>query len=167
MLNVYAVAVFLVYSWTLYASFWKVPSWLFFLNMGQILSIYAYSLVFDLVESVLLFTGMILINFLLPSAWWKEKFLVRSISFLIIFLGAIMLRLHIYRDPSLREEFALTQKIWWLYTSAVLLLGVWLLPKIKLWAQALEIFADRCLIFLYIYLPLTVISILVVIVRIV
>jgi len=166
-LNVYAVIVFLVYSWTLYASFWKVPSWLFFLNAGQILSIYAYSFVVDWVESVLLLSGVILINFLLPSLWWKEKFLARSISFIIIFLGSIILRLHLYRDPDLREEFVLTQKTWWLFTSLILGFGIWLLPKMTVWVRALEAFADRCLIFLYIYLPLSIVSIVVIIVRII
>ena len=42
-LAVYAFIVTLVYSWTLFTSFYKLPSWLFYLSIGQILSVYAYA----------------------------------------------------------------------------------------------------------------------------
>lgn len=164
-LDVYAVIVFLVYSWTLYASFWKVPSWIYFLNVREILSIYAYSFVFDLIDSMLLLAACLSIAFLFPFGTWREKFRTRSITFLIVFLGSIILRLEIYRQPEYGLEFVLTQKSWWLITFALLIFLVWLAPKLVWWNKLLDAFSDRCRVFLYIYAPLSILSVFVVILR--
>ena len=57
-LGVYAIIVTLVYSWTLFTSFYKLPSWMFYLTISQILSVYAYSFSIDLLESIIALTGV-------------------------------------------------------------------------------------------------------------
>ena len=164
-LNVFAVAVVIIYGWTLYASFWKVPSWSFFLRLDEIFSIYAYAFTFNLIESLLLLLGCLSLSLILPAQWWKEKFLSRSVTLIVIFMGSIMLHLLHYRYPDLRIEFVHSQKMWWSVTCALIILLVWLTPKITWWRTLLNTIADRCLVFLYIFLPLSVLSVLVVIGR--
>jgi len=89
-IGVYAAAVFLVYGWTLLASFWKVPSWMFFLKVGEILSVYAYSFVIDLAESILLLFTMLLIGILLPKNWWNDQFTSKGIVWISVLLGSIL-----------------------------------------------------------------------------
>jgi hypothetical protein len=166
LLNVYSVIVFMVYTWTMAASFWKLPSWMFYLNPGQIVSIYAYSFMFDFAETVLLMVFCLLVCVPLFAFWGvKEGFQSRSVTILMILLGSSMLRLTLYRDPEYREDFVNGQLLWWgisIFFSTVL---GWAVPKISWLKSSLETLADKTVIFLFIYLPLTVISFIAVIIR--
>ena len=164
-ISVYAVAVFLVYGWTLLASFWKVPSWMFFLKIGEILSVYAYSFAIDFAESVLLLLVMLLVGLFLPKRWWNEQFTSMSVVWISALLGSVMLRLYTNRAPEFWEDFVYNQQTWWGYT---VLLGVVLsilFSRVDWLRKGLESLADRLVVFLYIYMPLTAISIIVVLVR--
>lgn len=165
-IGVYAVAVFLSYSWTLLASFWKVPSWLFYLKIGEVLSVYAYALIVDFAESLLLIFVMLLVGLFLPRKLWNVRFKVLGTLWILVFMGAIMLRLSTNRAPDYWEEFVYGQWGWWGYT---LLTGIslsFLVSHVGWLRKALEGLIDRLVVFLYIYLPLTALSILVVFVRI-
>ena len=72
-LGVYAVIVTLVYSWTLFTSFYKLPSWMFYLTIWQILSVYAYAFSVNLLESILALTGILILEFTLFLAFKKKE----------------------------------------------------------------------------------------------
>jgi hypothetical protein len=166
-LNVYGTAVFLVYGWTLLASFWKVPSWLFFLRLSDILSVYAYSFVIDFSESVLLLVAALLVGVLLPWRWWNTEFTAKGVLWILVLMGSVMLRLFTNRSPEGWEDFVHNQGIWW---GVTLLLGIalnLLMSRIPILRQGLENLADRLIVFLYIYLPVTALSIVIVFARIV
>jgi hypothetical protein len=165
-IGVYATVVFLVYSWTLLASFWKIPSWLFYLKIGEILSVYAYAFVVAFVESLLWLFGMVLVGMFLPRRWWNTEFKVLGTLWITVLLGSVMLRLYTNRAPEGWEEFVYGQWAWWGYT---LLLGIILSFTFARFAwlrKGLEALADRLVVFLYIYLPLTALSIIIVFARI-
>jgi len=166
-LGVYAVAVFLAYSWTMLASFWKVPSWMFFLKIGEILSVYAYAFVIDFAESLLLLVMMLLVGAILPRRWWNAEFKTFGSLWIFVLLGSIMLRLYTNRAPEYWEDFVYNQWHWWGYT---LLLGIilsFMFARFRWLRNALEGLVDRLVVFLYIYLPLTVVSMVAVFARIV
>jgi hypothetical protein len=164
-IGVYAVAVFLVYGWTLLASFWKVPSWMFFLKIGEILSVYAYSFAIDFAESILLLFVMLLIGFILPQRWWNEQFTSISVVWIFVLLGSVMLRLYTNRAPQFWEDFVYNQQAWWGYTVLLGIVLSTLFSRVNWLRKGLEGLADRLVVFLYIYMPLTAISIIVVLVR--
>jgi len=62
LLGIYSVIVLLVFSWTLFTSFYKLPSWMFYLTLGQIASVYAYAFSVDLLESILVKAGVLLLS---------------------------------------------------------------------------------------------------------
>ena len=166
-LGVYATAVFLVYSWTLFASFWKVPSWLFFLNISEILSVYAYSIVIDFAESLTLLFLVLLVGMLLPRRWWNAKFTTMGAVWIAVLMGSIMIRLYTNRTPDGWEEFIYTQWAWW---GPSLLLGLtlsFIFSHVSWLRKWLENLVDRLIVFLYLYLPLTVLSVIVVLARII
>jgi len=66
-LQVYAVIVAFLYTWTILWLFWELPSWLNFLTVGEILPIFAYALATNLLESLLVLAGLNLVCFLLPA----------------------------------------------------------------------------------------------------
>ena len=164
--SVYAVAVFMVYSWTLLASFWKVPSWLFFLKLREILSVYAYAFVIDFAESLVLLFFMLLVGLLLPRRWWNAEFKALGALWIIVLMGSLMLQLYTNRAPEGWEEFVYGKWAWWGYT---VLLGFVLsitFARLAWLRKGLEVITERLVVFLYLYLPLTALSIVVVIVRI-
>ena len=164
-IGVYAMTVFLVYGWTLLASFWKVPSWLFFLKIGEVLSVYAYSFTIDFVESILLLFTMLLIGLVLPKRWWNDQFVSKSGVWIVVILASIMLRLYTNRAPEYWDGFVYNQLTWWGYTVLLGIVLSILFSSVDWLRIGLERLADRVVAFLYIYLPLTVISIIVVLVR--
>ncbi len=165
--GVYAVAVFLVYSWTLLASFWKVPSWLFFMKIGEILSVYTYAFVVDFAESLLWIFIMLLIGVALPRRWWNSKFKTLGTLWIIVLLGSVMLRLYTNRAPDDWEKFIYDQWTWWGYTFLFGIILSFLFTRIGWLRKGLEDLVDRLVVFLYLYLPLTAVSIVVVFIRIV
>ena len=157
---------FLVYTWTLFTSFWKLPSWLFFLQAGEILSIYAYAFVVNFVESLLLLMIVLLPALLLPRAWWADTFIPRAFALILIVLGSAALHMSLYRTPDTRAVFISGQLLWWIGTLLPALLLTWVAGRVKWIRSALENMADRFVIFLYIYLPLTLVALLIVVARI-
>lgn len=164
--TVLAVAMFLVYTWTLYTSFWKLPSWLFFLQLGEILSIYAYAFVVNFVESILLLLIVLLPGFLLPRRWWTDTFISRASALILIILGSALLHISLYRTPDTRPTFVNGQLSWWIWTLFIAIILTWTAGRIKWIRAGLESAADRFVVFLFVYLPLTVLAFLVVLVRI-
>jgi len=164
-LNVYATAVFMVYGWTLLASFWKVPSWLFFLKVSEVLAVYAYSFVVNFLESMILLTLVLLAGVILPGRWWRRHFTSSSMVWIIVGIGSMMLRLYLNRTPAEWEEFLYGQWIWWGYTFLLAFILHLVVSRFSWPQKGLEALADRLTVFLYIYLPLTAISFIVVFVR--
>ena len=164
--TVFAVAMFLVYTWTLYTSFWKLPSWLFFLQVGEILSIYAYAFVLNFVESLLLLFIVLLPAILLPRPWWTETFISRGFALILIVLGSAALHMSLYRTPDSRAVFVSGQVTWWIGTSLIAVILTWIVGKVNWVRSGLESLADRFVVFLYVYLPLTALALLIVLVRI-
>jgi hypothetical protein len=157
---------FLVCTWTLYTSFWKLPSWLFFLQAGEIFSIYAYAFVVNFLESVLLLLIALVPAFFLPRRWWTEAFIPKSFALILIVLGSALLHISLYRTPDTRAMFINGQFHWWVVTFLIAVFLTWLVGRVLWMRSGLESLADRFIIFLYIYLPLTAIGFLIVLTRI-
>jgi len=157
---------FLVYTWTLFTSFWKLPSWLFFLQVGEILSIYAYAFVVNFIESIVLVFMALLPALLLPRRWWTDTFIPRGFALILIVLGSAILHISLYRTPDTRAAFVSGQFAWWVVTGLLAILLTWIAGRVSWIRNGLENLADRFLVFLYIYLPLTVIAFMVVVMRI-
>ena len=162
LLLVFGVAAFLTYTWTVLTSFWKFPSWLFFLDIGQISSIYAYSFLVNLIESVLLTAGVILVRAIAPGLWWKDDFVSLSVLSMVGFVAGLNLWIRQY-DPSAASGVFLDGQMVWIIALPVVLLVLALLShKVEFLKRAARGFADRTVIFLYIYLPATALSIVVI-----
>ena len=165
-LGVYAVIVTLVYSWTLFTSFYKLPSWIFYLTISQILSVYAYSFSLNLVESILALAGVLLLEFTLFLALRnRDEFQARSILAVLVVLISSMLRLALFKTYEDIDSYLSGELIWWAITLPLGILLAAFAPRNKKIRNILESIAERAIIFLYIYLPISLISLIVVIAR--
>lgn len=163
--GVFAAASFIVYSWTMYESFWKVPSWLFFLEWGEIVSLYSYAFLVNFLESVALLGFALTFSVILPRSWWKDAFVARGAALTVVVVASA--QLHLSRYPAFdRDAFLEGQLVWWFHTLWIAALLVWAAGRIRWVRNLLESIADRLTVFLYVFLPLTAVGAVIVAVRI-
>jgi hypothetical protein len=166
-LSVYSVLVCLLYSWTLFASFSALPSWIYFLDLFDIAALYAYSLVLDFVDSVF---GLIIVLVLesvctLIPGIRREDFRPRAVMYILMLLTSSVIRLYNLKGYEGITKFLNGESIWWICTFVLTMLLAAIAPRISWLRTLLEGFADRAVVFLYIYLPLSLISLVIVIIR--
>ncbi len=161
---VYGVIAIMVYAWTLLWFFWKLPSWLDFLRPGEILTTLAYSLATNFAESLIVLCAPLLLALLLPKKWFHDVFVARGAAMSIIGLGCLMLLAQQFDNKNEYPTFSLHS-----WTVLLILIGigvlVYICGRISLLRKVLEVIADRVSIFAYILVPVSVLSLLVVIVR--
>ena len=162
-LSFYAVIVFLVYSWTLLAFFWKVPSWRYYLGTGDILVILAYTLASKLLESMLILCIFLLAGFVLPAGWLSNKFVVHGS--LVIFSFTFWVTLFDLNSVahSLTQQDVLSFMFGFPLMAT---LGILLADRTPLVHKLMVFVGNQLIVFLYLWLPLSLVGILIVILRI-
>jgi hypothetical protein len=166
-IHVFATAAFLVYGWTIYASFWKIPSWVYYLRLTEIFSVYAYSFLLNFAESIFLTLVLVSLGFFLTDNVWKDGFVAASVVVLVISVGSALLHMRIYEDPNLRVGFIDSQVRWWSLTLLIAFALSFICARLAWLRRLLDDLADRFVVFLYIYIPLTILSLGIVTVRII
>jgi hypothetical protein len=159
---VYGVIAFIVYGWTIYWYLWKLPSWLYFMTLGELLVTFSYAIVVNFLESLLVLLVPVMLCVLLPLHWFRERFVARGVTLVIILLIALMKYLNAITGL---QDFP--PGLPWMILAVFVLtaLMVFLVGRIQFLCKLLEEIANRATIFIFIFLPLSVISILVVLVR--
>lgn len=155
------MAAFLIFSWELRAFFYNVPAFVLSYSLGEILSIVAYMMAFALVETAAIMAVMLVLAALLPGVLLKNGFSYKA-AFLFLALGL----------SSMGLQFGMTNqpKISYLVYVLVRALVGWLvavlitqfMPFVR--KIVLDIL-DRLTIFSYIYIPIGLLSLVVVAAR--
>jgi hypothetical protein len=166
-LAVLSVILFIVFSWTLYRVFWWVPSWLEYLSIWNILIIVAYVLAFALIESLVVFGLIVLLGLVFPRQLFKDQFIIQG-SAISVGLGVVAFL--VQRKVNLIYRLELWQT---LAFPILILIGVIVLVPIisivlKRFARLSRLVlaaAERMTIFAYLYVPLGLIGVLIVIAR--
>ena len=159
---VYALGMMILFSWAIVMAFRDYSvNWALNLNVLEILSLFSYVIVGSFFESILLISALIIMSLALPRRLFGDRFVFRSSVFVIAFLGSIM-----YLYSRVYSFGILTLFDSWLrffVITAVLLLAAG--EIIQFVRKTFEALADRCIVFLYINLPLSAFSIIVVLIR--
>lgn len=157
---VFAVISLLLYGWTTYRFIQKLPSWLYYLNPGEIISNYSFTLVLNFLEALLFMSLVVIIGFLLPRRFFLERFTAHGSLLAVFGLGyLIYLASAIGQSKSSQfpsELFNLSP-----FVFLILFFLALLLPFIKPVQKIADGFAERAIIFLYILLPVTGLGILI------
>lgn len=142
--------------------FWKLPSWLYHASLDRIGILYAYMVSVNVFESLFVLFGLIALGFILPRRWFLEQFVTKGILLVLFGLGGLM-----YFDYNIQADnpFPLAMFQWSPVFVVLILLLVFLLDKIALIRTILEKSADNLVIFLYILIPVSVISVVTVLIR--
>jgi hypothetical protein len=162
MIAVLAVAVFLCFTWTMIGFFNKLSSFILYFTPGEIANIFAFMMAFALLESLAAAGLLVLISAVLPSSWLKEGFAFKG--FVILLVATITALLF---QKALQFSFP-SMQILLTYSLLPLLLIVLLLWLIHSQPRAQNLLLnvqDRIQIMLFIYLPLGILCLLVVMAR--
>jgi hypothetical protein len=159
--------VFFVFSWALYRTSWYVPSWLESLSIWSVLIIIAYVLSFALFESACLLALVVFFSLFFPLKVFKEKYVLLGSSLAVLLsVGAVLVQ----RKINLVYRLELWQL--WSYPLVGLLASVllvvllaFLFNHFPLLGRLVNAVVDRMVIFVYIYVPLGLLALLVVLVR--
>jgi len=155
--QVFAVISILIYGWTTYRFIQKLPSWLYYLNVGEIISNYSFTLVLNFLEALLCISLIVVIGFLLPGRIFMERFVAHGSLLAVFSLGyLIYLASAIGQSKSSQFPSELFTQTPYIFLTIFLLAIV--LPFLKPVQKITDGFADRAVIFLYILLPVTVLG---------
>jgi hypothetical protein len=161
---VYAVAVMVLYGWTILWFFWKVPGWLFHQTIGEVLVVLAYALFTNFLESLIVAGLPVLVAGILPRRWLADGFAARGMVLIVPVLGYMILLAYQFQDKSGYPSWLLD----WAPLAVLLsLLLVFAVARITVLRRAFEWFGDRATVFLYISIPASLVALVVVIIRVV
>src|SRR5689334_3177095 len=160
-LPVYAVIAVPIFGWTITSWLWKLPSWLNYLTPGEITAVFFYAILTATVESILICLALLVLSFLLPSRIFRDQFIVRG-TWLALGLAGSILGNGIWRGMT-RFTYAEVSLVAWSIVSLFLILLVTFLAGKFPWMGRIATgISDRFVIFLYILIPLSILSLLVV-----
>ena len=163
-LPVYAVIAIPIFGWTLVSWFWKLPSWLNFLTAGEITAVFFYAMLTAFVESLLVLGLMVLLCLFLPPRVLRDEFVVRG-TWLAIGLTLAVLGHAVWRGLTRFTYIEVSLIVWSAAGLAISVLLTALSTRVRFMARAAEWLSDQLTVFLYIFVPLSVLAILVVFVR--
>jgi len=159
---VYAIIVLLTYSWTIYWALWKLPSWLDFLPLGEIGAIFCYLMATNLIESLLALLGVVIVSLVLPQKWFRDFFVSRGSALAASVLISIMIFEYHFDKPA---DYFNRLPLYLLLTLLIAGVLAFLAGWIHVVRKAVEVFAENAVIFLFILLPVSLLSFIVIIIR--
>ena len=156
----------------LYHFFYQLPSWLSYTNLSGLLIISAYALNFSLIECLVMLGFILLLSILLPLKLFRQRFVSQGGTVALTFsLGAVLLqrKIGILYEMELEKliaiPFIVLAGLAALILLAPLLFDRLTFRKAPILPRLLNGLAERMIIFTYLYVPLSLLGLLVVILR--
>jgi hypothetical protein len=162
MIAVFSVAVFACHSWTMLGFFNKLSSFILYFTIGEILSIFAYMMSVALLESIAVTFLLVLLSVILPPGWLREGFAYKGFVIIAIVTAAsILFQKFLPDDYPSTLMLAISAIVPIVLIVALIAVGQ-SFPRLR--SLLLDI-QDRISIMLYIYVPIGIISLMVVFIR--
>lgn len=150
------------YGWSLVIFTYKLPGWLYYLTLTEIGGILAHQLMVNLLESAVALVLLLLVCAILPARFLKDEFPVRGTAVSIIMIGAMMVFLvRAAAAPGIGGSMALVM----LVALAAAVLAAVFSTRFRPVRAALLWLSDRLIVFLFILLPLSAVSMIYLLVR--
>lgn len=154
--QVYAVIAVLFAGWTITAFLWKLSAWFLLLNVGEILTIFAYAMAANFIESLILLSMLLAACILLPANLLRDDFLVRGTILSIGLIATLMAFVGSEMQFGVESGFLLL-----IAPLLVLSLMAFLLQRASQFQRVRSLaiwFSDRVVVFLLILAPLFVVA---------
>lgn len=166
-LPVFSLAIFYIFSWTIFRMFYELPSWLYYLSLFNILVLVAYSMMFALLESVLLFSFTCLVSLILPENLFRARFVAQgSLLVSLVCFAAVTAQRRLGWLLQMQAWQTIVVPLAFILVSiALLVLSAWLFKRVPRIPALIQGLSERMSVFAYLYLPLGLLSLVVVIFR--
>jgi hypothetical protein len=170
-LSVFNVLIFVVFGWSIRGFLFEIPSFLLYLNLGDITAVVFYMMAFAFLECVLLTGGLVLVSLILPSSWLKTGFAYKSFLIILVATTGFILFQGYYKvgffQNLLNNDYSPFRPVLiGMCIGFMVLAGLfWLFHNRPRLQKYLSTFIEQFSVFSFIYVPLGVIGILVVFVR--
>jgi hypothetical protein len=164
---VFSSITFIFFSWSIYRMFWQVPSLLYYLSVWDVLILAAYVVSFALFESLVVLGFVLFLAFILPGRYLKDKFTIQgSLLVFLLGLGAVVLQRKIGLIYKLEIWQILAYPVLALIALIILTVtAAYIFNRFTRLARLATSLADRMTVFAYIYVPVGLLGLAVVIWR--
>ena len=162
--SVYAVIAVPAFGWTTVVWFWKLPYWIKFLTPGEIGAIFWYAMATAFFESMTVIGFLLLFSFVLPARILRDRFGTRG-TWLALGLALSFLGHGVWLALQGRSFIQDSLVLWSLVSLPVIFLLAFASTRVHFLTWIAEWLSDRLIVFLYILLPLSILSVLIVVVR--
>ncbi len=157
-LPVCGVIVAVIYSWNLYRFVWILPSWLKFLTVGEIFNILSMTLAISFLDTLLVLGLLIIVALIVPFQWFRDDFVFRGCLFgLYVLIFAVYLASNVV-PLNLLPVYSMGSLVVFIF------LQLWGGRVLRIRSLVL-VLADRAIVFLYVYLPMTLVGIVSIVLR--
>ncbi len=159
-----AMIVLVVHSWSVRFYFFRFPSYMLYLDIGQLAAVFAYYMAFALLESLAFLLILLVVQAILPANWYRNAFAVTSFPVVLAAaISAYLLQNTLTNDyPGARFLI-----LWAAATLAAMVALVLLVRLLKPATKLVNFLAEQISIMNFLYIPIGVISLIVVLVRLV
>ena len=163
----FASCVVPVYSWSILAFLEQMPGWLFYLNAWDVIGIFAYTQAFALLESAMVLFALVLLGAILPARFLRDRFVAQGSMLILLTSGWAIAAQYITIIPFTKyapwhsKRFLLGAV---LYLASIGVSYV-LIRRYRRLEESINSFIERLTVLLYVYVPITFLSIITVILR--
>ncbi len=171
MLQVFGIVLFVVFGWSIRGFFFKVPAFALYFGIGTDLAVLCYMFAFALFESLLVTGALIALASLLPQRSLRDGFAYKSFLIILVATAAMIAfenyyRVGYFKDIMAGDDSSIPPFVIGVVTSilslAVLLWLFHIKPRLQKYAAFIM---EQFSVFMYIYVPLGLLGLIVVIVR--
>lgn len=155
--------VLILYTFSLWFSLQDFSrNWIKFLDVEDILGVISYIMIGACIESLLVTAFLIFVYLLVPRSIAQGRFVLYGTILTITFMLALMLR----DGTSARiiDILKNNNMVFTFFMVSALVLSL-ISERVKIVRSAFEAFADRCVIFLFVYLPISLLAMIIVVIR--
>ena len=161
--RVFAVCVLPVYSWSILHVLRELPAWILYMTTWDLSGVIAYILAFALFESLLVLLCAIVLAYILPGRFFRKRFVANS-TLLILLTSGWAIAAH-FNDQAISLWGPRDFLFWFgIYIASIGFFYVMLL-RYKPIERAMNALADRLTVLLYLYTPLSILGVIILLVR--
>ncbi len=170
-LGVFSVVAFAVFSWTVRGFLFKIPAFTLYFGLSSDLAILSYMFAFALLESLLITSLLLILATLLPAKFLRDGFAYKGFVIVLVATIAMILfelnyKVEDFKDILAGNYSSVPPFVIGLIVAAFALYGLLRLSRFSRRLQGIATFlTDQLSLFTYIYVPLGVIGLAVVLVR--
>lgn len=170
-LLVFGVVLFAVFGWSIRGFLYKLPSFSLYFGLGANLAVLCYMMAFALIESLIVTAALVILAALLPSGWLRRGFAYKGFLIVLVATVATILFEGYYRAGFLKDILAGYTYMFPPFIAgligSILVLGLllWLFRRYQRLQRYAVYTLEQISLFTYIYVPLGLIGIIVVLVR--